>query len=499
MGRAAIFLVICASFLSLASGLVSGWPPRPGVAHAESPLALPARAPRPAAPAPGENVIADIAEQAVLSVVNIAWEKVVTTHGGERDFGPFSNDPFFRRFFEPHEGRPGRRGPPRERRHNSLGSGVIVDRAGTILTNNHVIEKAEEVRVTLADGRTFDAEVLGTDPQSDIGILRMTEPPRDLVPLPIGDSDTLRLGSTVLAIGNPFGVGQTVTKGIVSAKGRANIGIVDYEDFIQTDAAINPGNSGGALVNTAGELVGINTAILSRTGGYQGVGFAIPSKMAERIMTSLLDHGRVVRGWLGVMIQDMTPDLVSALDLPKGTQGALIADVIDGSPAQVAGLKQADVVVRMGDDTVESSAKLRNLVAGAGAGETIEFEILRDGREREIAVELAERTETTSINRASSTPAVPLGGLSLSHPDRESSRRFGLPDDSEALVVTGVEPGSAAARSGFRVGDQILEVDRKAVGSRGEFERAYAASEDALAVLVQRGPGRLFLVFLKDS
>ncbi len=457
----------------------------------------PARAPRAPGPMPGEDLIADIAERSVDSVVNISSEKVIQMQG-RPNFGPFSNDPFFRRFFEGLEGPP-RNGPgvPRERRESSLGSGVIVDREGTILTNNHVIEQADKVRVTLADGRSFDAEVVGTDPQSDIGVLRLEDPPRDLTPLPFGDSDKLRLGSTVLAIGNPFGVGQTVTMGIVSAKGRANVGIVDYEDFIQTDAAINPGNSGGALVNTAGELVGINTAILSRSGGYQGIGFAIPSNMAGRIMTSLVDHGKVVRGWLGVVIQDLTPELIRALDLPKDTQGALVSDVVDDSPAAKGGLEAGDVVVRMEGGKVDSSAKLRNLVAIAPAGEKVEFQILRDGRKKKMKVKLGEREGEQQAQSRSSSGGGPLGGLSLATPTREQARRFGLDESVEGLVVTGVEPGSAAAHSGFRPGDVVIEVDRKPVDSISAFEKIYQASDDGVAVLVQRGEGRLFIVFEK--
>ncbi|MDP6980306.1 MAG: DegQ family serine endoprotease [Myxococcota bacterium] len=459
---------------------------------------VPGRSPRTLAPTPGEDLIADIAEGAVDSVVNISSEKVIQMQG-RPNFGPFSNDPFFRRFFEGLEGPRNGRGLPRERRESSLGSGVIVDREGTILTNNHVIEQADKVRVTLADGRSFDAEVVGTDPQSDIGVLRLEDPPHDLKPLPFGDSDKLRLGSTVLAIGNPFGVGQTVTMGIVSAKGRANVGIVDYEDFIQTDAAINPGNSGGALVNTAGELVGINTAILSRTGGYQGIGFAIPSNMADRIMSSLVDHGKVVRGWLGVMIQDLTPDLVRALDLPEDTQGALISDVVDDSPAAEGGLEAGDVVIGMEGNKIDSSAKLRNQVAIAPAGEKVQFQILRDGRKKKLKVKLGERDGEPVARSKTSSGGAPLGGLSLATATRDLARRFGLDESVEGLVVTGVEPGSAAAHSGFRPGDVVVEVDRKPVDSIRAFEKVYDASHDAVAVLVQRGEGRLFIVFEKQA
>ncbi|MCP5043923.1 MAG: DegQ family serine endoprotease [bacterium] len=496
MRRSSILTLVFLSAMMFVLGITVVGSAKDGAANATVAAVVPARSPRPSAQLPAETVIADVAERVVASVVNISSEKVVQMRGGPQDFGPFSNDPFFRRFFEQFEGQPG---VPRERRESSLGSGVIIDRSGTILTNNHVIEHADKVRVTLADGRSFEAEVVGTDPQSDIGVLRLKDPAEDLVPLPFGDSDELRLGSTVLAIGNPFGVGQTVTMGIVSAKGRANVGIVAYEDFIQTDAAINPGNSGGALVNTAGELVGINTAILSRTGGYQGIGFAIPSNMADRIMRSLIDHGKVVRGWLGVMIQDVTPELVAALDLPKRTQGALISEVVGNSPAQAGGLEQGDVVVRMGDQVVDSSAKLRNLVAIAGADDKVEFEVIRDGRKREIEVKLGEREGETTADASAEDAEAPLGGLSLSSHSRELASRMGLPEDLEGLVVTAVEPGSAAARSGFQPADVILEADRKPVPTPRAFEKIYAQAEEGLAVLVQRRQGRLFIVFEKED
>ena len=492
------FALVIALFVSvLVAGLsTTGWPidSLEAVARAEATVE-PVRAPRAAQPA--EDRIADIAEQTVTSVVNISSEKQVALGGGP-EFGPFSNDPFFRRFFEGFGGRRGVPGVPQERRESSLGSGVIVDRDGTVLTNNHVVEHAERVRVTLADGRAFEAEVVGADPQSDIAVLRIDDPPDDLTPLPFGDSDDLRLGSTVLAIGNPFGVGQTVTMGIVSAKGRANVGIVEYEDFIQTDAAINPGNSGGALVNTAGELVGINTAILSRTGGYQGIGFAIPSNMAGRILSSLVDHGKVVRGWLGVMIQDLTPELITALDLPGETRGALIADVVAESPAEAGGLEAGDVVIRMGDDAIDSSSKLRNRVAISPAGEKVDFQVLREGRKKKLSVRRGERdSKKLSQGRGEESGPASLGGLSLAPLTADLARRFGFADGSDGLVVTGVEPGSLAERSGFRPGDRIVEIRREPVDSVDEFQERYEDADGGIAVLVQRGDGRLFLVFEK--
>src|SRR5690606_31146613 len=272
------------------------------------------------------GAIADVAERALPSVVNISLTKV------GRAGAPIPFPVFF--------------GPPQERIEQGMGSGVIVSADGTILTNNHVVADAKEIKVTTYDRREFDAKVIGTDPKSDLAVIQIQGAPAGLTPIQFGDSSKLRLGEVVLAIGNPFGVGQTVTMGIVSATGRSRMGIVDYEDFIQTDAAINPGNSGGALVNMRGELVGINTAILSRSGGYQGIGFAIPADMARPIMKSLLDNGKVERGWLGVSIQDLTPELARGLGIGT-SRGVLVSGVIDGSPADKAGLERGDVVISL--------------------------------------------------------------------------------------------------------------------------------------------------------
>ena len=280
-------------------------------------------------------------------------------------------------------------GAPWGTRPQGLGSGVIVSRDGLILTNNHVIESADEIIVSLSDGQKFKAKVVGTDPKSDLAVLRLQDSPKNLKAMRFGDSSKLRLGEFVMAIGNPFGLSGSVTLGIVSAKGRANIGIVDYEDFIQTDAAINPGNSGGALVNMRGELVGINTAILSRSGGYQGIGFSIPTNMVKPIMDSLVKNGRVRRGWLGVVITDVTPDVSKRLGM-KRTKGVMIRDVQPGSPAAKAGLKRGDVVLTITGAEVNTSSRLRNLVALAGADESVTFRIFREGAVSEVKVRLGE-------------------------------------------------------------------------------------------------------------
>jgi serine protease Do len=314
----------------------------------------------------------------------------------------------------------------------------------------------------------------------------------------IGDSGELRLGDVVLAIGNPFGIGQTVTMGIVSAKGRANVGIVDYEDFIQTDAAINPGNSGGALVNSEGQLVGINTAIVSRSGGYQGVGFAIPSNMARTVMKSLMEDGHVTRGYLGVVIQEVTGDLATALGLQSG-EGVLVSDVAEDSPAEKAGLKRGDVIVRVGDQTVDSTGHLRNLVALSGSGRKVKISVLRDGKPKTFEVVLAEHAFAEGTSQLDDHYGV-LGGLTVGPLDNANRQKFGVPGGlQEGVVVTEVAPGSAAARAGFRPGDVIREIDRESVGSVRELSELYDRAGDTVAVLIQRGGSTFYLALRKNG
>lgn len=304
------------------------------------------------------NVVSDVAEACIDSVVHIS-----TSTGSRRS--PIGS---------------------------GLGSGVIIDPKGVILTNNHVVENARSILVTLNDGRKFDARVKGVDPKSDLAVIELEGNPRGLKSLKFGDSASLRLGEYVLAIGNPFGLSGSVTMGIVSAKGRANVGIVDYEDFIQTDAAINPGNSGGALVNLRGELVGINTAILSRSGGYQGIGFSIPSNMAKPIMESLVNDGRVRRGWLGISIEDVTPKIATELGM-RDAKGVLVRSVQANSPAARAGLRRGDVVLKIKQEEVNSSTRLRNIVALEGAGASVTFTIFRDGATKALRIQLGELPE----------------------------------------------------------------------------------------------------------
>ena len=438
-----------------------------------------------------DNTLADIAEARIASVVNISSTRLVK----QRPFGqsPLFEHPFFRDFF----GRPFQ-GIPKERRERSLGSGVIVSKDGTILTNYHVVADAEEIVVTLTDDREFNAEVVGSDPQSDVAVIRLKESPADLEPLPFGDSSKLRMGDVVLAIGNPFGLAHTVTMGIVSATGRANVGIADYEDFIQTDAAINPGNSGGALVSLKGEFIGINTAIVSRTGGYQGIGFAIPSNMARSVMESLIEHGKVVRGWLGVVIQDMNRDLADAMELDT-TQGVLVSDVMADSPAQKAGLQREDLILQVNDTQVDNTGQLRNTIATLGAGTEVALTILRDGEEKEIILTLGERPDKEQLQAGKmETEEGLLQGLSVSPLTPLTRQQFNIPDTvTEGVVVTGVERGSAAQRYGLRPGDVILEVNRQSVDSVEAFQEAYSQSDERMLLLIQRQGATLFLTLKK--
>jgi Do/DeqQ family serine protease len=322
-----------------------------------------------------------IAKSVMPAVVNISSVHVIQTY--ER-YSPFMADPFFQQFFG--------RGlydyvVPRERREMSLGSGVLVDDRGTILTNNHVVEQATEVRVALSDGRELPAKILGADPRTDLAALRIEA--SNLPHAPLGDSDALQVGDIVLAFGNPFGLGGTVTMGIVSAIGRGNLGLADYEDFIQTDAAINPGNSGGALVNTRGEVIGINTAIFSRSGGYQGIGFAIPSTMAHEVLDDLLQNGRVIRGYAGLAVQPMTPDLARAFQL-SDTRGAVVTDLDPDGPTARAGLKRGDVIVAVGSRPVASDEELRTQMSRLRPGDRVSLGVVRNGRKETVEVTLVE-------------------------------------------------------------------------------------------------------------
>ena len=445
----------------------------------------------------GDNKIADVAEKTVVSVVNIASTQIISSPDGDSP-SPFSEDPLFKRFFGP-QFQPNE---PSERRQNSLGSGVIISEDGIILTNNHVVQDAEKITITLHDEREFDAEVVGTDPQSDLAVVRLKGKVTDLQPLPLGDSDALRLGEVVLAIGSPFGLSQTVTMGIVSAKGRSEVRLVDYENFIQTDAAINPGNSGGALVNLKGELVGINTAIASQSGGYQGIGFAIPSNMAETIMHSLIAYGKVSRGWLGIGIQEISQDIAEAMNL-SSTKGVLISDVFEDSPAEKAGLQSGDIIIKVDDEKIESRDRLRNKIALIEPGKKVSVTLLRDGKEKELRVKLDERADKASlaaVPQGRSGQEKKLDGLAVAPLNRSSRSHYQIPEDvATGVVVTAVEAGSTAYDAGLQSGDVIQEINNKEVESVKTFELLYDNAKQAVLLYIYRNGSHFYKGIKKQA
>jgi serine protease Do len=439
-----------------------------------------------------QELIAAAASRASPSVVSVATTRVARTEASEL---PFADDPLFRRFFGPRSPLPFP--PPRsgERTERGLGSGVIVG-PDIILTNAHVVEGAKELEITGQNKRVLKAKIVGTDAKSDLAVLRIEGDTSGLTPIAFGDSSTLRLGQIVLAIGNPFGIGQTVTMGIVSGTSRADLGIEAYEDFIQTDAAINPGNSGGALVDLEGRLVGVPTAILSRTGGYMGVGFAIPSNMAQPIMKSLIEHGRVERGIIGVTIQNIDSDLASSLGL-KTLDGVLVSDVADSGPAAKAGIRPGDVVLSIDGKKVQTTGELRNVVAASTIGKAVQVEYLRSGQKRTASV-LIERQPTeegsTPKNDADTTDG--SMGLVLAPLDEAIRKKLEAPPSVRGVVVVSVRAGSPAAEAGLEQGDIVVEVGQKAVTRPDELARQWRDAKGALALLVWRG-GHTFFAVLK--
>ena len=436
------------------------------------------------------------------AVVNV-FTTTAARQNTSQNRSPF-DDPFFRRFFgdEFPGGEPQRRF--RTPRQNGLGSGVIVSEDGYILTNNHVVENADEIKVALNDEREFTAKVVGRDDKSDVAVLKVDA--KNLPYLHLANSDTLEVGDVVLAIGNPFGVGQTVTMGIVSATGRGNIGL-DYEDFIQTDAAINPGNSGGPLIDAEGRLVGINTAIISRSGGNQGIGFAIPVNLARSVMESLVKDGRVVRGFMGVNIQDVTPTLAQEFSL-KDNDGALVADVTAGSPAEKAGLKAGDIITKFNGKPVRDSRHLKLQVAQTSPSAKVPVEVLRDGSTKALTVQLKEfpRNElASSSRRGGSDPGSEaeetLKGVTVGNIDTRAREQLNIPSDLKGAIVTDIDESSAAFEAGLRQGDVILEINRKPVASADDAVDLSAKNDKKDSVLLRvwsRG-GTRYVVVKEDK
>lgn len=389
-------------------------------------------------------------------------------------------DPFFRRFFGDTFGNSS---VPRELREQGLGSGVIVSEDGYIVTNNHVIDGASDIKVSLADKREVTARVVGTDSKTDLAILKVEE--KGLTPVKMADSSKVEVGDLALAIGNPFGVGQTVTMGVISATGRGGLGIEEYEDFIQTDAAINPGNSGGALINADGELIGINTAILSRSGGNQGVGFAIPVNMARNVMDQIIHDGKVSRAFLGVSIQPVTSQIAKAFGLAKA-QGALVSDVAVSSPAARVGLKAGDVILKVDASEVSDSRALQLMVGQMTPGRLVHLTVWRDNREQNFTVTLGDQahvSKTAESNSENKSEKL-LDGMATENLTSEIVRQFNIAPGTNGVFVRRVEPGSAAAQAGLERGDVILEVNRHPVPTVEQLHRYIAESSESALLFV---------------
>ncbi|MBI3327528.1 MAG: DegQ family serine endoprotease [Nitrospinae bacterium] len=431
---------------------------------------------------------ADLAEHLKPAVVNISTTQVVKGQRravprfpfpspfGERD--PFEE--FFERFF-------GGEGPQREMRRRSLGSGFIVNKDGYIVTNNHVVENASDIKVSLSDKEEFDAKVVGRDPKTDVALIKI-DAKKDLPATPLGDSSKLRVGEWVVAIGNPFGLGNTVTAGIVSAKGRI-IGAGPYDDFIQTDASINPGNSGGPLFNLNGEVIGINTAIVA---SGQGIGFAIPINVAKDLLLQLREKGKVTRGWLGVQVQRVTPELAKSFGLDR-ERGALVADILPDTPAEKAGIERGDIIVEFNARKIEEMSDLPRTVAAAPPGAEVDVKLLRKGQEKVVRVKLEELKEERTARGEGGTLEESLG-MTVQELTPEIARGLGV-SDTKGVVVSNVEEESPADEGGMRRGDVILEVNQKKVATLRDYRAALGrvGGSDSVLFLIRRGTNQLFI------
>ncbi len=442
-------------------------------------------APAPVSPTPVRDSYADLVSRVAPSVVTIRTERVIKTSAAD---SPFGNDPFLRRFF----GEQFRGFQPPVEREGGLGSGVIVSPDGYVLTNHHVIDKAQRITVDLPDRRSFEAKVVGSDPPSDLAVLKIDT--AGLPSLPLGNSDAVRVGDVVLAFGNPLGVGQTVTMGIISAKGRATgLGDGTYENFLQTDAPINRGNSGGALVNTRGELIGINSQIISGSGGNIGIGFAIPASMADNVMHQLIQHGSVERGRLGVLVQGVSDDLAKSLGL-DAVRGALVSSVEKASPAAQAGIEQGDVITTLNGERLEDSNDLRNRIASTRPGTEVELGIQRSGRPLTVHARLGKLDATQTADHSDQpTSAEGRYGMTVAPMNESMARQLGV-DAQHGVVVTDLDPAGTAAEAGLRTGDVIEEVNHQKVDSPDQLLKALERSGERPAlVLVARGGHNLFL------
>lgn len=467
--------------------------------HASSPAAptaTPVALTMNAAPSNGFTEVAKSVTPAVVNITTVTVEKVSDSRGLPDELRERMEE-FFGGPGGP-SGPRGFRGPqgpgePREHRGGGQGSGVIVSPDGYILTNNHVIEGARTVTITLPDKREFTGKIVGADPKTDLAVVKIEG--QNLPTVSWGDATQLQVGEYVLAVGNPFGLNSTVTLGIVSALGRGRMGITQYEDFIQTDAAINPGNSGGALVNTKGELVGINTAIFSQTGGYQGVGFAVPTSMSKPIYESLVKNGKVVRGFLGVSIQDLNQELAKSFGL-KDAKGALVSDVKEDGPAGQAGLKQGDIITTYRGAPVADAVSLQRQVTKTAVGTKVTVRVIRDGHEKDVTVTIGEQPDSTKFAKVETGETdYAFAGVAVQDLDRETAKELGVKEKAQGVVVTAVEPESSAEKAGVMRGDVIRELNRQSVKSVKEFEKVSSGLKkgEHVLILIDRRGNALFL------
>ena len=434
-----------------------------------------------------------VAKRTTPAVVHISVVRSVSSRGGNFEF--FRNHPFFR-------DNPQRKQAPSKRKQEGAGSGVIIDPRGYILSNHHVVDKAEEVTVTLNDRRKFKAKVIGSDSKTDVAVIKIEA--KNLPVAPLGNSSSLQVGQWVLAIGNPFGLSQTVTAGIVSAKGRSGVGITEYEDFIQTDAAINPGNSGGPLINLHGEVVGINTAILSRSGGYQGIGFAIPVNQARTIMEQIISSGKVQRSWLGVQIEEVTPDIAQAFGLNE-VAGCLVQQIFPKSPAKKAGLRSGDIILYFDGQKITRSAQLRNTVATTPAGTKVPVEIFRNQKRQTIHVVLGDIEKATWGEQAvapqqeqpQDSAVIESMGIEIQQLTPDLAEALGVQTD-KGVVITNIQEGSPASRSSLRTNDVISEINRVKIRSISDAKKVLSQQKELFLFRVITGVSRRYVVVKSD-
>ena len=450
--------------------------------------------------APAEQLskaFAAVAYHVKPAVVSVYSEKTVQLQSPDfqSPFGDDFLDQFFGKQFKHHHGH----GHPKDFKvpQQGMGSGMILDKEGHILTNYHVVEDVDEIKVQLPDKRSFIAKIVGSDPKTDVAVLELKgSVPRDLPTVQLGDSDALEDGNLVMAIGAPFGLTQTVTTGIISAKGRSDVGISDFEDFLQTDAPINPGNSGGPLINMHGEVIGMNSAIATNIGQFAGVGFAIPSNMIKTMLPTLTKGGHVSRGVLGVSIQNLTKELGEQFHVP-GNKGALISQVNKGSPAEQAGLKPGDVIVRFDGKAVEDTGQLRNMVAATAPGTSAPVDVIRNGKQETFTVTVGKMNAESVASGKSTQPSenkLADLGLSMQTLTSDLASQFGL-DENKGVLIMGVDDGSLASASGLQAGDLIVEADHKPVASVSELRAALAKKQDQILLLIKRKDGNIFVVF----